>query len=86
MTSPLTRGLIHGVAMQSSVPTGCEIQTLANAESETGERVVKALGCDAVPDIATCLRGTNVTELVSAVPGTFSVLTRVYGPNVDGHV
>ena len=31
MTSPLTRGLIHGVAMQSSVPNGCEIQTLADA-------------------------------------------------------
>jgi para-nitrobenzyl esterase len=33
MTSPLTRGLIHGVAMQSSVPSGCEIQTLDNASN-----------------------------------------------------
>ena len=46
MTSPLTRGLIHGIAMQSSVPVGCEIQTSADAKNGTGERVVKALGCD----------------------------------------
>ena len=86
MTSPLTRGLIHGVAMQSSVPAGCEIQSLADAENGTGQRVVKALGCDAAPDIAACLRGKSMTEIVSAVPGNFSVLPRVYGPNVDGHV
>jgi para-nitrobenzyl esterase len=46
LTSPLTKGLIHGVAMESSVPAGCEIQTLADAEKGTGERVTKALGCD----------------------------------------
>jgi para-nitrobenzyl esterase len=27
-----------------------------------------------------------MAEIVSAVPGNFSVLPRVYGPNVDGHV
>jgi len=86
MTSPLTRGLIHGVAMQSSVPVGCEMQTLADAENGTGRRVVKALGCDTAPDIASCLRGKSVAEIVSAVPGNFSVLPRVYGPNVDRHV
>jgi para-nitrobenzyl esterase len=70
MTSPLTRGLIHGVAMQSSVPAGCEIQTLA----------------DATADIAGCLRSKTTKEIVAAVPGFFSVLPRVYGPNMDGHV
>ncbi len=85
MTSPLTRGLMHGVAMQSSVPSGCEIQTLSDAENGTGQRVVKALGCDGTPDIAACLRGKSMTEVVSAVPGNFSVLARVYGPNMDGH-
>jgi para-nitrobenzyl esterase len=54
MTSPLTRGLIHGVSMQSSVPTGCEIQTLA-------DKVVTAVGCDTATDIAACLRGKSVT-------------------------
>jgi para-nitrobenzyl esterase len=86
ITSPLTRGLIHGVAMQSSVPVGCEIQTLADAENGTGRRVLKALGCDTVPDIAACLRAKTTAEIVSAVPGNFSILPRVYGPNVDGHV
>jgi para-nitrobenzyl esterase len=86
ITSPLTRGLVHGIAMQSSVPVGCEMQTLADAENGTGGRVVKALGCDTAPDTAACLRGKSVTEIVSAVPGNFSVLPRVYGPNMDGHV
>ena len=86
MTSPLTRGLIHGVAMQSSVPAGCEIQTLADARNGTGQRVVNALGCDTAPDVAACLRGKSAKEVVAAVPGNFSVLPRLYGPNVDGHV
>jgi para-nitrobenzyl esterase len=86
MTSPLTRGLIHGVAMQSSVPSGCEIQTLADAEAGTGARLVKALGCDSAGEVAACLRAKSVEDVVSAVPGNFSVLPRVYGPNMDGHV
>jgi para-nitrobenzyl esterase len=86
MTSPATRGLIHGVAMQSSVPAGCEIQTLADAETGTGRRVAAALGCDTAFDVAACLRGKSMAEVVAAVPGTFSVLTRVYGPNVDGRL
>ena len=86
MTSPLSRGLMHGVAMQSSVPAGCELQTLSDAENGTGQRVVKTLGCDGVADVAACLRGKTMTEVVSAVPGNFSVLARIYGPNMDGHV
>jgi para-nitrobenzyl esterase len=86
MTSPLTRGLIHGVAMQSSVPNGCEIQTLDNARKGTGVKVAAAVGCETAADVATCLRGKSVAEIVSAVPGTFTVLPRVYGPNVDGHI
>jgi para-nitrobenzyl esterase len=86
MTSPLTRGLIHGVAMQSSVPNGCEIQTLADAESGTGRKVASVTGCDTAPNVAACLRGKSVAEIVSAVPGTFTVLPRLYGPNVDGQV
>jgi para-nitrobenzyl esterase len=31
MTSPLTRGLIYGAAMQSSVPVGCEMQISGTA-------------------------------------------------------
>ena len=86
MTSPLSRGLIHGVAMQSSVPAGCELQELASAETRTGQRVVSALGCETAPDVASCLRGKSVKDVVAAVPGTFTVLARIFGPNMDGHV
>jgi para-nitrobenzyl esterase len=86
MTSPRTRGLFHGVAMQSSVPAGCEIQTMSDAEHGTGARVAEALGCDTAADVAACLRSRSVSEVVSAVPGNFSVLPRVYGPNVDGYL
>jgi para-nitrobenzyl esterase len=86
MTSPLTRGLIHGVAMQSSVPNGCEIQTLDNARNGTGVKVAAAVGCEAAADVAACMRGKSTAEIVSAVPGTFTVLPRLYGPNVDGQI
>ena len=33
LSSPLSRGLFHGIAMQSSVPVGCEIQTHTDAEN-----------------------------------------------------
>jgi hypothetical protein len=68
MTSLLTHGLIHGVAMESSVPAGCEIQTLADADSGTGQRFVKAVGCDVTADIAACLRGKSTTEIVRRFP------------------
>jgi para-nitrobenzyl esterase len=86
MTSPLARGLFHGAAMQSSVPNGCEIQTLDYARSRTGNKVTEAVGCSTASDVAGCLRGKSVSEMVSAMPGTFTVLPRIYGPNVDGHV
>lgn len=86
ITSPLTRGLVHAVAMQSSVPTSCELKTLAEDEVGTGQRVVKALGCDTAKDVAACLRSKSVSEVVKAVPASTSVFPRIYGPNVDGHV
>jgi para-nitrobenzyl esterase len=86
MSSPMARGLFHGASMQSSVPTGCEMQTLAEAEQGTGRRVVQAVGCDGAADTAACLRSKSVKDIVEAVPGTFGVLPRIYGPNVDGHV
>jgi len=72
--------------MQSSVPTGCEIQTLGDAEAGSGKRVVLAAGCDTAPEVAACLRGKSVVDIVSSVPGTFGVFPRIYGPNMDGHI
>ncbi len=86
LTSPMTRGLISGVAMESSVPSGCEIQTLDDAREGTGAKAVAAIGCEGAADVAACLRGMSVANLVRAIPGTFTVLTRIYGPNVDGRV
>jgi para-nitrobenzyl esterase len=87
LTSPMTKGLIHGVSMQSSVPSGCEIPTLADVERRTGSAVVAKLGCDGSGDVAACLRSKSMTEVVNAVPaGPFTVFPRVYGPNMDGHV
>jgi para-nitrobenzyl esterase len=86
MTAPAAQGLIHAAAMESSVPSGCETQTLAQAEAGTGAQVVETLGCAKASDAAACLRGKSVEEIVAAVPGNFSVLPRIYGPNIDGVV
>jgi para-nitrobenzyl esterase len=86
ISSPLARGLFHAAAMQSSVPTGCEIQTLADMQQRTGQRVVKAAGCDGEPDVAACLRRKSAVEMVSAVPAVTNVFPRTYGPNMDGLV
>ncbi|ARN22501.1 carboxylesterase/lipase family protein [Piscinibacter gummiphilus] len=82
MTAPAARGLFHGVSMQSSVPTGCEIATAADLRAGSGQRVAQALGCT---DEA-CLRSKTTAEVVKALPGTFGLSPRLYGPNVDGRV
>jgi para-nitrobenzyl esterase len=86
ITAPMARGLFHGASMQSSVPAGCEIQTLADAENGTGRAIASKLGCDTQADVAACLRSKSTSEMVTAIPGTFTVFPRVYGPNMDGHV
>lgn len=88
LATPAARGLLSGVALQASVPTGCELPTLAQAQDGTGQRVAQALGChQAQPaEQAACLRGRPMSEVVRAVPGTFGVLPRLYGPVVDGRV
>ncbi len=85
MTAPAARGLFHAAAMESSVPTGCELPTLADVQAGTGQRVAQALGCTG-SDAAACLRAKPVAEVVKALPGTFGLFPRLYGPNVDGLV
>lgn len=86
ISSPHARGLFHAAAMQSSVPTGCEIPTLADVQERTGKRVVQSAGCSDAPDIAACLRAKSVQEIVSAVPAATNVYPRVFGPNMDGQL
>ena len=83
MAMPAARGLFHRAAMQSSVPTGCELPTLQQVEAGTGARVAQALQCGA-SDAAACLRGKPVADVVRAVPGSFGMQPRLYGPVVDG--
>jgi len=85
MAAPAARGLFHRAAMQASVPTGCELPTLAQAEQGTGAQVAAKLGCTG-GDAAACLRSKPMADVVRAVPGTFGLLPRLYGPVVDGRL
>jgi para-nitrobenzyl esterase len=85
MTAPAARGLFHAAAMHSSVPTGCELQTLAQAQEGSGRQVAQQLGCTGADALA-CLRGKSTADVVKALPGSFGLFSRVYGPNVDGVV
>ncbi len=85
LAAPQARGLFQRAAMQASVPTGCELPTLAQAQEGTGRLVARQLAC-AEDGTAACLRGKSAAEVVRAAPGTFSVMPRLYGPNVDGLV
>jgi len=82
LTSPLAAELFHGVAMESSVPTGCEYQTKAQAQMRTGTTLATALGCTD----ARCLRGKSPRELFLALRPNMNLLPRAYGPVVDGYV
>ena len=86
MTAPATAGLFQSAAMESSVPSGCEISTLAEAEAGTGKTLVAKLGCDTASDVAACMRAKDAKDVIAALPGYFSVLPRLYGPVVDGVV
>ena len=85
MTAPAARGLFHAAAMHSSVPTGCELSTLAEVQ-RVGRQVADTLGCPPTESVPTCMRGKPVDEVVRAVPGTLGLMPRLYGPNVDANV
>jgi para-nitrobenzyl esterase len=85
MTASAARGLFHGAAMESSVPTGCELPTLADVANGTGRRLPRELRCPE-KDGTACLRNKSAVDIVRALPGTFGVLPRLYGPNLDGQV
>lgn len=49
-------------------------------------RVVKLLGCDTASDVAACMRGKTPQEIVAVLPGRFTVMSRDFGPNLDGQL
>jgi para-nitrobenzyl esterase len=85
MAAPAAKGLFHAAAMHSSVPTGCELPTLAQAQP-LGRRIADALGCPSTASVPTCMRGKPADQVVRAVPGTLGLMSRLYGPNVDADV
>jgi para-nitrobenzyl esterase len=86
LTSPLATGLFHAAAMQSSVPTGCEFHTMAQAQARTGLRLAQVTGCNEAGNAAACLRAKSPSELVRALPAVTNLFPRTYGPVVDGYV
>lgn len=85
MTAPKAEGLFHRAAMQSSVPTGCELPTLSDAQKSTGLPLAKMLGCEN-DSTAACLRTKSAEEIVRTMPGRFGMAPRQFGPIVDGKI
>jgi para-nitrobenzyl esterase len=83
LTSPLSRGLVHGATSQSGqgVLTLQNVSTLEQAES-TGHELAAAIGCtrDDPADELACLRAAPVEEILGH--GTFFSATTV----IDGYV
>ena len=86
MTSPLAKGLFHGAAMESAIPSGCEFQTTIQAQTRTGARLLAGTECDAAPAVLACLRAKTPEELVLALPAITNLFPRTYGPVIDGYV
>jgi para-nitrobenzyl esterase len=83
LTSPLSRGLVHGAISQSGqgVTTLQNVSTLEQAKS-TGQQLAAAIGCtrdDAAAELA-CLRAAPVQEILGH--GVFFAATTV----IDGYV
>jgi para-nitrobenzyl esterase len=68
--------------MESSVPTGCEHQTKAQAQARTGATLATALSCAD----ARCLRGKSPRKIFLALRPNMNLFPRAYGPVIDGYV
>lgn len=84
VTSPRSAGLFHAAAVQSG---GIYTTTLAEGKTATA-MLVAAVGCDAAPDVAACMRQRSAEDFVR-VPTALGPLDRSgirYTPLVDGYV
>ncbi len=87
LTSPLSRGLVHGATSQSGqgVLTLQNVSTLEQAEA-TGHELAAAIGCtreDPAAELA-CLRAASIEEILGH--GTFFSATTVIDSYVFGEV
>lgn len=85
MTAPKAKGLFQRASMQSSVPTGCQISSVADSQKTTGQPLAKLIGCGDDKTSA-CLRSKSPEEIVRTMPGRFGMAPRQFGPVVDGRV
>lgn len=81
--SPLSAGLFHSVIQQSGV---CRAVTLEEAY-QTGQQLVRRVGCDTATDVLACLRQVSHAVLVSTMPGELLAMppaTPTWHPVIDG--
>ncbi|MBK7861759.1 MAG: carboxylesterase family protein [Archangiaceae bacterium] len=80
LAAPSARGLFSSAMMLSG---GCGAQPKAAAERR-GESVARLLGCDGAADVAACLRGKSVDELLAVGVNDGQATTATAGPTLDG--
>jgi para-nitrobenzyl esterase len=81
--SPLSRGLVHRVAMLSG---NTDVAPLAVAE-RTGDRLARAVDCRGSTEaVVACLRGKSAPAIASALPRSFAPGGAAFAPVIDGHI
>jgi para-nitrobenzyl esterase len=94
MASPLAGGLFQraigesGSCIMLSTPLLDDPSQSHESAVSLGKRVAEALGCDAAPDAAACLRDKPTKDVLEAVPAKLdlNLSAAQYGPNIDGWV
>ena len=93
MVSPMAAGLFHRAIAESAGPLGLRYvlpwaDGLLSEEEDTGEELVRLLGCDGAQDTLAALRSFSPEQILSAshsVPGPFNLGLR-FEPVIDGWV
>ena len=80
VVTPLARGLFSGAAMHS---WPCVARSRADQERD-GDAYAAKLGCDGAADVAACMRGKPLAEVVAA--GGFGPGGIAHGATIDGYV
>jgi len=95
MVSPLSNGLFAGAIVQSggcqplaAVPIVDQPRGALAPATDQGRRFASAIGCAGTPDVAACLRGKPVDDILGTLPGEIGILkpgAEVYGAVIDRH-
>lgn len=82
--SPLAAGLFQRAIVQSGA---CSERALAKYETDTSTPWIAASSCAQAKDVAACLRGLDVAEILTVQPDGYpnvAALSQGWGPYVDG--